>query len=167
MTKVILSVGAVLAAAVVLAGCGGGGGATAGGTVSTPAGTTGGVAGVSTTKTSTTVTAQSGGGSFNATATGLSSRIRNTVKQFMNGNASSAISSGTTLLATCGSTVDEKLAPKAMNSNEKQAVADLRIACRDLSTAATAAGSGNTTKAQAYAKQALQQAKSAGSAIAG
>jgi hypothetical protein len=160
MIKAILSVGAVLAAAVALAGCGGGG-SSVGGTVSTPAGTTGGVAGVSTSQTSTTVTASSGSSSFSASVHGLYARIKRSVNQFENGNLSAAASSGASLLANCHSTVNNQLAPHASNSMQKQAVSDLRTACTDMQKAANAGNSGNMSGAKNYAKQALQQAKMA------
>ncbi|HZD87650.1 MAG TPA: hypothetical protein VE088_06560 [Gaiellaceae bacterium] len=166
MTKAILSVGAVLAAAVALAGCGGGG-SSVGGTVSTPAGTTGGVAGVSTSKTSTTITASSGSSSFSTTVQNLYSHIKKSVHQFENGDVAAAASSGGSVLANCTSTVNNDLAPHATNSSQKQAVQDLRKSCTYMHKAASAGGNGNLTGAKNWAKKALQQAKFASQQVGG
>lgn len=160
MTKAILSVGALLAAAVALAGCGGSSGS-ASGTVKTPAGTTSGVAGVSTTKTSTTVTAQSGSSSFNATANGLSARIQKSVKQFESGNFGAAAASGASLLASCKPTVNKQLAPHAMNAMQQAAVKDLRAACTEMHNADREGMKGNMTSAKNWATQAYAHAKAA------
>lgn len=151
MTKAILSVGALLAAAVALAGCGGSGSGSAGGTIGTTAGTTSGVAGASTTKTAH--------GGFSATVHGFTARLQTSVKAFENGNVSAAASSGGSLLANCTSTVNNKLAPHAMTNAQRKAVTHLRVSCSDMSKAAQAGGSGNMTKAKQFAQAALKQAQ--------
>jgi hypothetical protein len=163
MTKAILSVGAILAAAVALAGCGGSGSASGGsasGTVTTPAGTTSGVAGVSTTKTSTTIYGSSSNGSnFNATASGLAAKIQQSVKQFANGNLAGAASSGASLLRSCNSTVNRQLAPHAISAMQREATKDLRLACADMKKADKQGMSGNLSGAKTSALQAAHEAR--------
>lgn len=143
MTRIILSVAALLAGAVALAGCGGGG-SSASGTV----GTTSGVAGAHHTK---------GSGNFRASVHGFEARVQTSVNAFESGNLSSAISSGGSLLTNCTSVVNHKLAPHAQSHQQKQAVVHLRIACSDMSKAANAGASGNMTNAKAFARAALKQ----------
>lgn len=145
MTKAILSVGALLAAAVALAGCGGGG-SSASGTVNTGAG----VAGAHHTKAN---------GSFNANVHGFAARLQTSVKAFENGNVSAAASSGGSLLAHCTSTVNDKLAPNATTSAQRKAVAHLRVSCSDMYKAVNSGSSGNMMKAKEFARSAAQQAQ--------
>ena len=142
MTRAIFSIAALLGAAIALAGCGGGGS----GTVSTS-----GVAGASTAK---------GTASFHAQVQGFEAKIQSSVKAFENGNVSKA-SGAAGLLANCNNIVNTKFAPKATTSVQKQAVVHLRIVCRDLAKTSTAFANGNVTKAKAYARQALTEAKNA------
>ena len=141
MTKAILSVGALLGAAIALAGCGGSGSAS---------GTTGGVAGAHHAQ---------GSGSFRASVHGFEAQMQTSVNAFQHGNLSKAIMSGGPLLSNCTGTVNSKIAPHASTHVQKQAVAHLRTACGDMSQAANAGSSGNTTKAKQFAKSALAQAR--------
>jgi hypothetical protein len=70
-----------------------------------------------------------------------------------------AISSGGPLLNDCIGTVDTKLAPHASNSTQKQAVPHLRAACAAMTQAASAASSGNMTKAKQFARTALHESQ--------
>ena len=146
MTKAILSVGALLAAAVALAGCGGG--SSASGTV-----TTGGVAGASTTKTA------AGSGTFSTSVHGFAGRLQTSVKTFENGNVSAAASSGGSLLSNCTGTVNGKIAPQASGAAQRKAVTHLRVSCGDMSKAVRAGTSGNLMKAREFARAALKQAQ--------
>jgi len=145
MTKAILSVVALLAAAIVLAGCGGSGGGNA-------SGTTGGVAGAHHAR---------GSGSFRASVHGFAARLQTSVHAFQSGNLAKAMASGGPLLSHCVRTVDTKIAPRASTHAQKQALADLRSACDQMSQAASAGASGNTTKAKQLARAALVQARAA------
>lgn len=140
MTKSILSVGALLAAAVVLAGCGGSGSAK---------GTTGGVAGAHHAQSS---------GSFRAGVRGFAARLQTSVHAFQRGNLTKAIASGGPILNHCLGTVDAKIAPHASTGAQKRALSHLRTACGQMTQAANAGASGNTTKAKQFARAALQQA---------
>lgn len=146
MTRTILSVGALLAAAVALAGCGGS--SSASGTVNT-----GGVAGTSTAKTA------AGSGNFSANVHGFAARLQTSVKAFDNGNLSAAAASGGSLLANCTSTVNGKIAPQASGSAQRMAVTHLRVSCSDMSKAVSAGASGNLMKAKEFARAALEQAQ--------
>ena len=141
MTKTILGVGALLALAVALAGCGGSGSAS---------GTTSGVAGVHHGK---------GSGNFRASVHGFEARLQTSVQAFQNGNLTKAIASGGPVLNNCMSVVDSKFAPHASTHAQQQAVTHLRSACSAVTEATKAGSSGNMTKAQQLAAQALQQAK--------
>jgi len=143
MTKAILSVGALLAAAVALAGCGGSGGGHAGGT-------TGSVAGTHHAK---------GSVSFRASVHGFEAKLQTSVHAFQSGNLTKAIASGGPLLQNCMSVVDGKIASHASTHAQKQAVAHLRSACAAMTQASQAGSSGNMTKAKQFAGQALQEAK--------
>jgi predicted small secreted protein len=139
MNRTILSVAALLAAAVALAGCGGS---------MSASGTTSGVAGAHHTKA---------GGSFSASAHGFEARIQTSVQKFETGDIGGAASSAGSLLTSCTSTVNSKLAPKAATPAQIQAITHLRIACSDMSKATHAGMSGNLTKAKQFAKAALKQ----------
>ena len=91
MTRMILGIGAALAAAIALAGCGGSAGTgsgTVGATVSGGGMTTGGVAGAQTTKTTTT------GGSLVQRAQQLQAQIRQAATAIRNGNAAGVMNAG-------------------------------------------------------------------------
>ena len=141
MTKSILSVGALLAAAVVLAGCGGSGSAS---------GTTGGVAGAHHAQ---------GSGNFRASVHGFEAKLQTSVRAFQSGNLTKAIASGGSLLTNCVQTVDTKIAPHASTHAQKQVLAHLRSACAAMSQAASAGAAGNTMKAKQFAHAALTQAQ--------
>lgn len=141
MTKPILTVGALLAAAAALAGCGGGGGAS---------GTTGGVAGAHHAR---------GSESFRATVHVLEARIQTSVQAFQSGNLSKAIASGGPVLNDCMNVVNTKIAPHASARDQAKAVSHLRVACADMTHAANAGASGTTTEAKQFARAALQQAQ--------
>jgi hypothetical protein len=140
MTKAILGVGALLAAAAALAGCGGSGSAN---------GTTNGVAGAR---------HEQGTATFGANIHGLATRVQTSVHAFQSGNLSGAVASGTPL-AQCQGVVNSKLSTHAKSAGQQQAVVHMQIACNDMSRAASAGATDNVTKAKALARQALQQAK--------
>lgn len=152
MTRVLITMGALLAAAVALAGCGGSGSVASGTTVGATVGTTGGVAGVQTTQ---------GSAGFSARVNNLQSRIRTAMRKLANGNVTGAASVGGTLLMNCQSTVDTKLAPHATTTSQKQAVSHLRTACADVSQASTKAAAGDLATAKQLAKQAMSEAQQA------
>lgn len=141
MTKTILGVGVLLALAVALAGCGGSGSAS---------GTTSGVAGAH---------HGQGSGNFRASVHGFEARLQTSVHAFQSGNLTKAIASGGPVLNDCMSVVDSKFAPHASTHAQQQAVKHLRSACSAMTEATKAGSSGNMTKAQQFARQALQQAK--------
>jgi hypothetical protein len=141
MTKAILSVGALLAAAIALAGCGGSGSAS---------GTTGGVAGAHHAR---------GAGNFRASVQGFEARLQTSVHAFQSGNLTKAIASGGPLLTNCMQTVNGKIAPHASTQGQKQALGHLRSACADMSQAVNAGTAGNTAKAKQSAGAALAQAQ--------
>ena len=141
MTKAILSVGALLAAAVALAGCGGTGSAS---------GTTGGVAGAHNAQ---------GSGNFRASVHGFEAQLQTSVHAFQGGNLTKAIASGGPLLNNCMGIVDGKIASHASTNAQKQAVTHLHAACAAMTQASSAGASGNMTKAKQFAQQALQQAQ--------
>jgi hypothetical protein len=143
MTKAILSVGALLAAAIALSGCGGSTSGSAGGD-------TGGVAGAHHARSS---------GNFRASVHGFEARLQTSVHAFQSGNLTKAIASGGPLLNNCIGVVDGKIGPHASTHAQKQAVTHLRVACTDMTEAASAGSSGNTTKAKQFAGSALQQAQ--------
>jgi hypothetical protein len=143
MTRAILSVGALLAAAAALAGCAGSGGGRA-------SGTTGGVAGVH---------HGQGSGNFRASIHGFEAQLQTSVQAFQHGNLSKAIASGGPILNNCMGVVDGKLAPHASTQAQKQAVTHLHVACADVTQAANAAASGNSTTAQQFARAALKQSQ--------
>lgn len=143
MTKSILSVGALLLAAIALAGCAGSGGAS---------GTTGGVAGRHHAQAS---------GNFRAGVHGFEARLQTSVRAFQGGNLTKAIASGGPLLTHCVQTVDAKIAPHASTRAQKRVLAHLRSACDAMSQAASAGASGNTLKAKQFARTALMQAQTA------
>lgn len=145
MTKAILSVGALLWAAIVLAGCGGSGSGSA-------SGRTGGVAGAHNAQ---------GAGNFRARVHGFEARLQTSVQAFQSGNLSKAIASGGPILNDCMGTVDGKIAPHASTHAQKRALAHLRVACGDVTQAANAGASGNATKAKQFAQAALAQARTA------
>lgn len=144
MTKFILGVGALLAAAVVLAGCGGGSTNTA------TTGTSGGVAGTSHTQTSA---------SFSAKVHGLEGRMQTSVNAFESGNLSKAIASGGPILNNCMGLVNTNIAPHASTHAQMDALAHLRSACGEMTQAANAGASGSTMKAKQFARAALGQAR--------
>jgi hypothetical protein len=141
MTKAILSVGALLAAAIALAGCGGSGSAS---------GTTGGVAGAHHAQ---------GSGNFRARVHRFEAKLQTSVHAFQSGNLEQAIASGGPLLTDCVRTVDTKIAPHASTHAQKQVLAHLRSACDEMSQAAGAGTAGNTMKAKQFAQAALAQAQ--------
>lgn len=143
MTRAILSSGAVLAAAIALAGCGGSGSAS---------GTTGSAAGAHHAQ---------GSGNFRARVHGFEAKLQTSVQAFQSGNLEKAIASGGSLLTNCARTVDTRIAPHASTHAQKQALAHLRSACAEMSQAASAGASGNTTKAKQSARAALMQARTA------
>jgi hypothetical protein len=143
VTKPILSVGALVAAAIALAGCGGTGSGSA-------SGTTGGVGG--------TRHAQ-GSGNFRASVHGFEARLQTSVHAFQSGNLAKAIQSGGPLLNDCMGVVGSKIAPHASTHAQTAATAHLRSACAEMSQAANAGASGNTTKAKQFAAAALTQAR--------
>jgi len=154
LTRVILGIGAMLAAAVALAGCGGGvsaNGTTVGTTMSGGT-TTSGVAGAQTTK---------GSASFHVRVTNLRNRIRQAMQKLRNGNVTGAAAAGGTLLTNCRNIVNNQLAPKANSTKQRQAVSHLRTACDDMSKAATKAASGDMATTKQLAQQALDQAQQA------
>lgn len=143
MTKFILSVGALLAAAVVLAGCGGSGSAS---------GTTGGVAGARHAQSS---------GNFRASVRGFEARLQTSARAFQGGNLTKAIASGGPILNDCMGTLDARVVPHASTHAQRRAVSHLRIACGEMTQAADAGASGNMTKARQFARAALHQARAA------
>jgi hypothetical protein len=175
LTRAILTIGAVLAAAVALAGCGGSGGSNAAGTVGATVGTTGGtvsgtvggsssgtttggVAGVQTTQV---------GGSFSAQAQSLQAQIRKAMNKLANGDVPGAATAAGSLLTSCQDTVNNRLAPRANTTSQRQAVSHLRTACQDVSNASQQAASGNLSSAKQLAKQALDEAQQASSSLGG
>jgi hypothetical protein len=149
MTKTILSVGALLAAAIALAGCGGGGNASG-----NASGTTAGVGGAHHAQ---------GAANFRASVHGFEAQLQTSVQAFRSGNLSKAIASGGPLLSDCRGTVNRKIAPHATTQAQVQALAHLRAACRDMSEAVSAGSSGKTAKAKQLAQAALAQAHTAAS----
>jgi hypothetical protein len=143
MTKAILSVVALLAAAIALAGCGGSGSGHA-------SGTTGGVAGAHRSQ---------GAANFRASVHGFEAKLQTSVQAFQSGNLAKAIASGGPLLTNCLQTVNTKVAEHASTHAQRQAVAHLRSACAEMSRAASAGGTGNTTQAKQSARAALAQAQ--------
>jgi hypothetical protein len=143
MTKAILGVGALLAAAIALAGCGGSGSA---------GGAAGGVAGAHHAQ---------GAGIFRANVHGFEARLQTSVHAFRSGDLTNAIASGGPLLTNCVGTVNTKIAPHASTPAQKQALAHLRSACNEMSLAASAGAAGNTAKAKQLAGDALTQAQTA------
>jgi hypothetical protein len=141
MTKAILSLGALLAAAIALAGCGGSG---------TAMGTTGGLAGAHHAQ---------GSGNFRASVHGFAAKVQTGVHAFQSGNLTKAIVSGGPLLTNCAQTVDTKIAPHAATHAQNQVLAHLRSACAEISQAASAGASGNTMKAKQFAQAALMQVR--------
>ncbi len=140
MRRMILSVAALLVGAIAFAGCGGAG---------SMSGTTSGVAGAHHTKARA---------KFGATVHGFDARLQASVQALESGNISKA-AAASSLLTSCTSTVDGKLAPQASTSAQKQAVAHLRVACSDMAKAAHVGMSGNLTKAKVFARAALEQAQ--------
>jgi hypothetical protein len=143
MTKAILGVGALLAAAIALAGCGGSGRDSA-------SVTTGGVAGAHHAQ---------GAGNLRAGVHRFEARLQTSVRAFQSGNLTQAIASGGPLVTNCVQTVDTKIAPHASTHAQQKVLAHLRSACAELSQAAGAGASGNTTKAKLFARDALTQAQ--------
>jgi len=140
MKQTILSVVAI-GAAIALAGCGASTNASGG---------AGGVAGVHHTKAA---------GNFSASVHGFEARLQTSVSAFRHGNVAAAAASAGSLLSSCTSTVNDKLAPRAATATQMKAVIHLRVACSDMSKATNAGMSGNLTKAQQLAKSALQQSQ--------
>ena len=143
MTKAILSVGALLAAAIALAGC-------AGSRSGSASGTTGGVAGAHQAQ---------GSGNFRAGVHGFEAKLQTSVHAFQSGNLAQAISAGGPLLNDCMGVVGAKIAPHASTHAQNAAVAHLRSACAEMSQAANAGASGQTKKAKQFARAALTQAQ--------
>lgn len=143
MIKAILSVGALLAAAIALAGCGGSGSAS---------GTTGGVAGAHHAR---------GAGKFRASIHAFEARLQTSVQAFQSGNLSKAIASGGPILNDCMGIVDAKIAPHASTAAQKRALTHLHAACAAMTQAANAGASGSTTKAKQFAQAALTQVRTA------
>jgi hypothetical protein len=135
MNRTILSVAALVVSALALAACG-------------ASGSTSGVAGAHHSKA---------GGSFRASVHGFEARVQTSVQKFQSGDIAGAAMSGGSLLTSCTSTVDNKLAPHAQTPAQIQAVTHLRVACSDMSKAASAGASGNLMKAKQFAKAALKQ----------
>jgi hypothetical protein len=133
----ILSVGALLAAAVVLAGCGGSGSAS------------GGVAGARST------------GSFSASVRGFEARLQTSVHAFQSGDLTKAIAPGGPMLNDCMGTLDAEVAPHVTTHAQKQALAHLRVAYGQMTQAADAGASGSMTKAKQFARAALHEARAA------
>ncbi|HZT94317.1 MAG TPA: hypothetical protein VE985_07570 [Gaiellaceae bacterium] len=155
MTRAILSVGALLAAAIALAGCGGSGstsGTVSGNAGGNASGTTAGVGGAHRAR---------GSGSFRASVHGFEARLQTSVQALQSGNLSKAIVSGGPLLNDCMGSVDGKIAPHASTQAQKQAVVHLRAACRDMGHAVSAGSSGKMAKAKQLAQAALAQAHTA------
>jgi hypothetical protein len=143
MSRAILGVGALLVAAIVLAGCGGTGSGSA-------SGTTGGDTGMH---------QGQGEANFRASVHGFEARLQTSVQAFQSGNLAKAISAGGPFLNDCIGMVGSKIAPHASTHAQNAAVAHLRSACAEMSQAANAGASGNTTKAKQFAAAALQQAQ--------
>lgn len=147
MTRLIFSVGALLAAAVALAGCGGSGGGNAAGTT---VGATGGVAGVQTTRTTT---------SFRMRVQGLETQLQAAVQDLRSGNLSGAASAGGGVLTHCQSIVQSKLATRAKTTREQESLSHLRLACQDMANATSKGTSGDMSSAKSLAKQALAEVR--------
>ncbi|HEY2182668.1 MAG TPA: hypothetical protein VGH18_00715 [Gaiellaceae bacterium] len=145
MTKAILSVGALLAAAIALAGCAGSGSGSG-----SESDTTGSVAGAHHAQ---------GSGNFRASVHGFEANLQTSVRVFQSGNLTKAIASGGPLLTNCAQTVDTKIAPHVSTHAQKLVLAHLRTACADISQAAGAGASGNALKAKQFARAALMQAQ--------
>ena len=143
MTKAILRVGALLAAAVALSGCAASGNGSAGGT-------TGGVAGEQQAR---------GSGNLRAGVHGFEARLQTSVHAFQSGNLAEAISSGGSLLTNCTQTVDTRIAPHVSTQAQHRVLAHLRSACAAISQAADAGTAGNMRKAKQLAADALTQAR--------
>jgi hypothetical protein len=149
MTRAILSVGALLAAAIALAGCGGSGNASG-----NASGTTAGVGGAHHPR---------GAANFRASVHGFEAQLQTSVQAFKSGNLSKAIASGGPLLSDCMGTVNGKIAPRASTPAQKQALAHLRVACHDMTQAVSAGSTGKTAKAKQLAQAALAEAHTAAS----
>jgi hypothetical protein len=149
MTRAILSVGALLAAAIALTGCGGSGSASG-----NASGTTAGGGGTHNAK---------GAANFRASVHGFEAQLQTSVQAFKSGNLSKAIASGGPLLSNCMGTVNGKIAPHASTAAQKQALAHLRASCHDMTQAVGAGSSGKTAKAKQLAQAALAQAHAAAS----
>jgi hypothetical protein len=143
MPKAMLSLCALLAAAIALAGCAAGGGGNA-------SGTTGGVSGMRHAQ---------GAGDLRASVHGFEAKLQTSVHAFQGGNLSKAIASGGPLLNNCVGMVDTKVAPHVQTAAQKQVLSHLRSSCAELSQAADAGASGNLMKAQKFARDALTQAR--------
>jgi hypothetical protein len=143
MTKAILSVVALLAAAIAVAGCGGSGSGHA-------SDTTGSVAGAHRSQ---------GAANFRASVHGFEAKLQTSVQAFQSGNLTKAIMSGGPLLTNCLQTVNNRIAQLASTHAQRQAVAHLRSACAEMSHAASAGAAGNATKAKQSARAALDQAQ--------
>jgi hypothetical protein len=90
---------------------------------------------------------------------GFAAKVQTSVRAFQSGNLTKAIASGGPLLTNCVHTVGTKIAPHASTHAQKLVLAHLRTACTQISQAADAGASGNTTKAKQFAQSALTQAQ--------
>ncbi|MGH3009104.1 MAG: hypothetical protein ACRDLM_06810 [Gaiellaceae bacterium] len=141
MNRTILGVAALVISTLALAACG-------------ASGSTSGVAGAHHAKAGGRA-----GGNFRASMHGFEARIQTSVQKFQSGDIAGAAMSGGSLLTSCTSTVNNKLAPHAQTPAQVQAVTHLRVACSDMSKAAGAGASGNMTKAKHFAGAALKQSQ--------
>ena len=164
MTRMILGIGAALAAAIALAGCGGSANTaagTVGATVSGGGTTTGGVAGAQTTLTGTTSQ------SLQQRIRHLANQIQQVQTKIQGGNIASAAGVGATVVRSCNDFLTGNVSSHANTTNARQAVSRLRTACSDVSKASNKIASGNTSAAQNLFGQAAQQAQQAVSALSG
>jgi hypothetical protein len=136
MTRTILCFGAI-AAAIALAGCG-------------ASGKTSGVAGAHHARSA---------GSFRAGVHGFEAQLQASVQKFKSGDIAGAAAGGGSLLANCDSLVNGKLGPQARTQAQMHSVAQLRIACKDLSKATSEGAAGNLKRAKHFADEAVEHAK--------
>jgi hypothetical protein len=141
MNRTISGVAALLAVAATVAGCGGG---------TSASGTTSGDAGMH---------HAHGSGTFRASVHGFEAELQTSVHAFQKGNIASAAATAGPLLANCMSTVNNKLAPHAATTTQKQAVVHLRLSCSNMEKAVHTGMSGNLKKAKEYARAALEQSQ--------
>lgn len=141
MNRTILGVAALLAVAATLAGCGGG---------TSASDSTTGAAGMH---------HAHGAATFRAGVHGFEAKLQTSVHAFQKGDIAAAAATAGPLIASCMSTVNNKLAPHAATTAQKQAVVHLRLSCSNMTKAVHAGLSGNLKKAKEYARAAVEQSQ--------